>query len=91
MPSKTSSGYLYLKCADPVVDAGIEKIIVHPQYNNASRDKHHDIALIRLNQNVKYSKFIKPICLPVDGLSSGLITGNKLHVAGWGQTNGTLC
>lgn len=88
MPSKTSTGQI-LKCADPVVEVGVEKIIVHPQYNDKSRDKHHDIALIRLNTNVSYSKYIKPICLPIVGLSSGLITGNKLTVAGWGSTNGT--
>lgn len=88
MPSKTENGQI-LKCADPVVDVGVEKIIVHPQYNDASRDKHHDIALVRLNTNVSYSKYIKPICLPIVGLSSGLITGNKLTVSGWGSTNGT--
>lgn len=87
MPSRTATG-LVLKCADPVVDAPVEKIIVHPQYNDTSRDKHHDIALIRLNTNVSYSKYIKPICLPIVGLSSGLITGNKLTVSGWGSTNG---
>ncbi|XP_031631269.1 phenoloxidase-activating factor 1 isoform X2 [Contarinia nasturtii] len=86
MPSKTESGQI-LKCADPVVDVGVEKIIVHPQYNDASRDKHHDIALVRLNTNVSYSKYIKPICLPIVGLSSGLITGNKLTSSGWGSTN----
>lgn len=88
MPSKTTSGQI-LKCADPVVEVGVEKIIVHPQYNDKSRDKHHDIALIRLDTNVSYSKYIKPICLPIVGLNSGLITGNKLTVAGWGSTNGT--
>lgn len=87
MPSRIPSGQI-LKCADPVVEVGVEKIIVHPDYNDKSRDKMHDIALLRLNTNVTYSKYIKPICLPVAGLSSGLITGNKLSVAGWGSTNG---
>lgn len=87
MPSRIPSGQI-LKCADPVVEVGVEKIIVHPDYNDKSRGKMHDIALIRLNTNVTYSKYIKPICLPVAGLSSGLITGNKLSVAGWGTTNG---
>lgn len=87
MPSRIPSGQI-LKCADPVVEMGVEKIIVHPDYNDKSRDKMHDIALLRLNTNVTYSKYIKPICLPVAGLNSGLITGNKLTVAGWGATNG---
>lgn len=88
MPSKTPTGQI-LKCADPVVEVGVEKVIVHPKYNDKSRDKHHDIALLRLITNVTYSKYIKPICLPIAELSSGLITGNKLTVAGWGSTNGT--
>lgn len=87
MPSRIPSGQI-LKCADPVVEVGVEKIIVHPDYNDKSRDKMHDIALLRLNTNVTYSKYIKPICLPREGLNSGLITGNKLTVAGWGSTNG---
>lgn len=87
MPSRTPTGQI-LKCADPVVEVGVEKIIVHPEYNDKSRDKHHDIALLRLDTNITYSKYIKPICLPIAGLSSGLITGNKLTVAGWGSTNG---
>lgn len=87
MPSRIPSGQI-LKCADPVVEVGVEKIIVHPDYNDKSRDKMHDIALLRLNTNVTYSKYIKPICLPMAGLSSGLITGHKLTVCGWGATNG---
>lgn len=79
-----------LKCADPVVELGVERIIVHPLYNDASSSKYHDIALLRLSADVAYSKYIKPICLPVDGLSSGLIVGNKLTVSGWGRTNGTV-
>lgn len=87
MPSKTATG-LIQKCADPVVELGVEKIIIHPQYNDTLRDKHHDVALLRLNKIVSYSKYIKPICLPIVGLNSGLITGNKLTVSGWGSTNG---
>lgn len=89
MPSRTETGHI-LKCADPVVDVGVEKIIVHPQYDDTSRDKHHDIAIVRLETNVSYSNYIKPICLPIVGFSSGLITGNKLTVAGWGSTN-SMC
>lgn len=88
MPSKTPTGQI-LKCADPIVEVGVEKIIIHPRYNDKSRDKRHDIALLRLDTYVKYSKYIRPICLPIAGFGSGLITGNKLTVAGWGSTNGT--
>lgn len=87
MPSNTENGQI-LKCADQVVELGVEKIIVHQQYNDKSKNKHHDIALLRLNADVTYSKYIKPICLPVEDLNSGLIVGSKLTVSGWGRTNG---
>lgn len=75
-------------CADPVVEVGVEKITVHRQYNDNSKHRHHDIALLRLNADVKYSQYIKPICLPVDELKTGLIVGSMLTVCGWGRTNG---
>lgn len=89
MPSQTHNGQV-LKCADPVIEMGVEKVIIHPEYNDESRDKQHDIALLRLDKNIRYSKYVKPICLPTIGLSSGLVAGNKLVVAGWGSTDGTL-
>lgn len=76
-------------CADPIVELGIEKIILHANYSEHSPQRYHDIALIRLDQDVKSTKYIRPICLPIDGHSSGIRPGNRLTVAGWGQTD--LC
>lgn len=43
------------------VDYSIKKIIVHPEYNRFT--KLNDIALIELNEEVKFTNFIRPACL----------------------------
>ena len=79
----------YLDCADPAIDVDFEEIIVHPNYRSGSKNKHHDIALIRLTEAVLFSTYIKPICLPQGKLKSGLTVGYRLTASGWGRTD--LC
>jgi hypothetical protein len=70
-----------------LTDVAVVEKIVHEQYDPKSRNQHHDIALLRLSQNVKYTEFIKPICLPLDqNLRSLNLNDNVLVVAGWGKT-----
>lgn len=64
-----------LDCMDPPVDYAIEKIIPHPLYNPKNPSKHHDIAILKLNETVKYSDFIQPICLPTKEFNKGLVPG----------------
>lgn len=64
-----------LDCADAPVDYDIEKIIPHPLYNPNHPSKHHDIAILRLSQAVKYTDFIQPICLPTKEFNKGLVVG----------------
>lgn len=64
-----------LDCADAPVDYDIEKIIPHPLYNPNHPSKHHDIAILRLSQAVKYTDFIQPICLPTKEFNIGLVVG----------------
>lgn len=54
------------KCADPIqtFDSSQFKTIIHPDYNKATAE--NDIALIILNEPVKLSESISPICLPFD-------------------------
>nr|XP_034178036.1 CLIP domain-containing serine protease 2-like [Osmia lignaria] len=66
-------------CADDAITAGIEKQIVHEKYTND--DEKYDIALLRLDRDIPFTNYIKPICLP-----SNDAIGNKLFVAGWGET-----
>lgn len=78
-----------LDCTDPPVDYAIEKILPHPLYNPKNPSKHHDIAILKLNDTVKYSDFIQPICLPTKEFNKGLSPGLPHMVCGWGKTD--LC
>ncbi|KAK5643984.1 hypothetical protein RI129_007829 [Pyrocoelia pectoralis] len=62
---------------------GIEKITVHADYKKSSQGN-HDIALIKLNASVKFSDYIKPICLPSEG-NSLLQAGDQIILAGWSK------
>nr|CAD7611595.1 unnamed protein product [Timema genevievae] len=72
------------RCAGPVIDIPIEKVISHQQYGALLKN---DIALLRLKSRVQtFTDQIKPICLPF-GVT---ITGNEeivYEVAGWGKTD----
>ena len=52
-----------------------------------SAEQYNDIALLRLQQSVPYSDFIKPICLPMQAeLKARDYVGFRMQVAGWGRT-----
>ncbi|KAF2895591.1 hypothetical protein ILUMI_10586, partial [Ignelater luminosus] len=72
-------------CADPPIDVTIEKQIPHELFNRRSKNREHDIALVRLNREVSYSEYVSPICLPTtEQVDPNSI--NNLIVAGWGAT-----
>ena len=48
----------------------------------------NDMALIKLNAPVKFSKYVKPICLPNPGIQ--LDINSKCYATGWGVTRGKL-
>lgn len=75
-----------LVCADPVVYMGIEEIIPHEAYNERSRNRANDIGLIRMNGDVYYSDFIKPICLPSAIQFSRTAPSATYTSVGWGRT-----
>merc|ERR1712038_276576 len=47
------------------------------------RNNHHDIGLIRLENKVTFTPYIRPVCFP---LKESSLTGLNLTVAGWGRT-----
>ncbi|KAK4887604.1 hypothetical protein RN001_003875 [Aquatica leii] len=71
------------ECTD-VQEYGVEKIIKHPFYN--AFILLNDIALLRLNETVKYSDYVRPICLPT---SEDELTyyGITLYSTGFGQND----
>lgn len=70
-------------CADPIEVFGIDKFIVHPDYNRPKYS--NDIALVRLNRDVVMKDHIRPICLPVTSALQRQ-TFDKYIVTGWGTT-----
>ncbi|XP_036322710.1 serine protease 7-like [Rhagoletis pomonella] len=75
-------------CAPSALRVGIEETIPHEQYRDNSANKENDIALIRLDQEIRFSDSIRPICLPsaVKRERSAPISGTLYTVAGWGRT-----
>lgn len=46
----------------------------------------HDMALMKLNAPVKFTKRVRPACLPYDGYE--IPHGTKCWGTGWGTTRG---
>lgn len=61
-------------------DYKIVQHVLHPEYTVA--EHYNDIALFRLNSNVKFSSFVRPICLNVD---PSLNPAQQI-ATGWGRT-----
>lgn len=43
-------------CNDEPVDIGVDKTIPHPDYNDNSISRYHDIALVRLKRRITYTR-----------------------------------
>lgn len=77
-------------CADPHIDVAIDKLIVHEDHNNEPRSQWDDIALIRLDRDVTFSEYIRPICLPIDDETRpSNTTGLRVTEVGWSRTVNT--
>ncbi|KAF2899036.1 hypothetical protein ILUMI_07139 [Ignelater luminosus] len=75
-------------CADPVLDVPIIEKIVHPFYNKKNRN--NNIALLLLQKKIKYSAFVRPICLPPSDFPQ-LSQRSEVVVSGWSTSeNGLL-
>merc|ERR1711935_15042 len=82
------------KCSPTKITRGIKEIITHEGYDPES-DFKHDIALIRLDQEVTLNSedaknsWVLPVCLPwaKDSIYRDQVAdGEKATVAGWGRT-----
>jgi len=62
-------------------DYRIVQRIIHPNYKSTS--SYHDIALFRLERDVDFSAFVRPICLNTDNT----FTPPAIIATGWGKTD----
>ncbi|KAH8285466.1 hypothetical protein KR054_009673, partial [Drosophila jambulina] len=68
-------------CLANALQMPVDQQIPHPHYVHFTRD---DIALLRLARSVRYTDFIRPICLLTN--SNPLSSLRYLTVTGWGLT-----
>ncbi|XP_031340691.1 phenoloxidase-activating factor 1-like [Photinus pyralis] len=70
------------ECSDPTQYFLVEEQIAHPAYYAGAAE--HNVALLRLSNDVTYSEYIRPICLPRSSDRRELSTGRELTTTGWG-------
>lgn len=77
------------RCSDPVLNVPVIERIVHKKYKPFSRSQENDIALLRLNQTVKFTSWIKPVCLPNVSILRNIDYNSSytLITAGWGEVS----
>lgn len=63
------------------VSRSLTQIIVHPNYNNTLFN--NDIALMKLNAQVTFTNFIRPICLASN--ASQFFNDTSCWITGWGK------
>ncbi|XP_023238704.1 clotting factor B-like isoform X2 [Centruroides sculpturatus] len=60
---------------------GASRILLHPEYT--SRTHYHDVALIRLEEDLR-PEDARPVCLPPETLTEQALRGKNVTVLGWG-------
>lgn len=63
----------------------VEKITRHSEYEEEFEDNEHDIAVIKLSQDAKFTDHVTPACLPES--NAILEEGSKCYQTGWGASN----
>ncbi|XP_017012474.2 spaetzle-processing enzyme [Drosophila takahashii] len=77
--------------APPHLEINVEQIIKHEEFHNVDNRKYYnDIALLRLEIIVRYTRQIIPICI-LTGQESfdpyPFLINSTLHIAGWGYSH----
>ncbi|CAL4237696.1 unnamed protein product, partial [Meganyctiphanes norvegica] len=71
----------------PYIERAAKKKVVHPKYNFFTYE--HDLALVQVEEALKFDLHISPICLPGN---SDTLVGEDATLTGWGRLyeNGPL-
>ncbi|PBC27021.1 Serine proteinase stubble [Apis cerana cerana] len=72
----------YVNTDGKAIMRAVSAIIRHKNFDMNSYN--HDVALLKLRKSVKFSKRVKPICLPQKGSDPA---GKEGTVVGWGRTS----
>ncbi|KAA0707196.1 Mannan-binding lectin serine protease 2 [Triplophysa tibetana] len=83
---KLKMGIVNYRDAEAVV-AIPEKIFIHPEYHHDNFQYNNDIALIKLENKVRVSGTVMPVCLPGKDERFLLRADNFGKVSGWGVRN----
>ncbi|CAL4085612.1 unnamed protein product, partial [Meganyctiphanes norvegica] len=68
---------------------GIQDVHIHPAYHKA-KNNYNDIAILKTDRKVEYTKNIWPLCLPNSNQKfSDFLPGQEFEISGWGQVNRT--
>lgn len=70
---------------------GAKSFKIHPDWNPNDAKYDADLALIEMESAVKYSKFIRPVCLWNGQVDVARVVGQTGIVAGWGKIHQCLC
>lgn len=66
----------------PYVEGTAKRKVVHPKYNLYTYE--NDLALVQLDQPLRFAPHVAPICLPPDEIE---LLGRNATVTGWGRLN----
>ncbi|KAJ8681742.1 hypothetical protein QAD02_017534 [Eretmocerus hayati] len=79
---ETNPDCIETSCNEGYEDYNVSKIVVHSRF---SPDYfYNDIALVRVDRDVRFSAYIYPICLLKGRLFDKDYVEESLHIAGWG-------
>ncbi|VVD01602.1 unnamed protein product [Leptidea sinapis] len=75
-------------CSDTPIVRRFDNIMIYPDFNNETRYLGADIAIIRLDQPVTFTNYVRPVCLPTDPYVANKEFKKELEfkTAGWGLT-----
>lgn len=73
-------------CASAAQSVGIMETKVHDLYKEKAPNQEHDIGLVRLERNIRYSDSIQPVCLPSVVAPETKQKGQPYTVIGFGRT-----